>query len=221
MITQKRLQKIPVQVRKLNATNSTKLRVLLKIQKLVNLFSSQNINKSEKSKFNNSTLLTMPRDLTKKILVELLRNSKESDRNLAKKLRISQPTLTRIRRKLERDGVIRQYTFIPDFRKIGLEILAFTFVKMNPKIRSEELMSKIKEYAAKFSNVIYASTGEGMSMTGVIISLHKDYRDYVQKLNLFRSDWGEYIHDLQSFVTVAGEGVVKELSLKYIEENLL
>ena len=154
-------------------------------------------------------------------MIELLKNSKESDRKLAKKLGVSQPTITRVRSKLEREGFIKEYTIIPDLRKLGFEIMALTFTKMDPKIVSEELIGKVREYAAKFSNSIFASTGEGIGMTGVIISLHKDYRDYSQKLSLFRRDWGALMEDIQSFVMVTNEGVVKDLSFSYLGETLI
>lgn len=163
----------------------------------------------------------MRKDLPMKLLIELLRNSKESDRKLAKKLGVSQPTITRTRSKIEREGFIRSYTIIPDWRKLGFEILALTFTKMDPKIVSEELIGKVRAYAAKFSNSIFASSGEGLGMTGVIMSLHKDYRDYARKLALFRSDWGQYMEDIQSFVMVTDEGVIKEFSFKYLDESLL
>ena len=163
----------------------------------------------------------MRKDLHKKLLIELLRNSKESDRKLAKKLGVSQPTITRTRSKIECEGLIRSYTIIPDWRKLGFEILALTFTKMDPKIVSEELIGKVRAYAAKFSNAIFASSGEGLGMTGVIMSLHKDYRDYAKKLALFRSDWGQYMEDIQSFVMVTDEGVIKEFSFKYLDESLL
>lgn len=155
-------------------------------------------------------------DLDKKVLSELLRNAKISDRSLAKKLNVSQPTLTRVRNELEREGYIRQYTILPDFRKLGFELLAFTFVKMNPQIQSK--IEEIKKYAAQWPNAIYSSRGEGMGMTGTILSLHRDYRDYLQKLTIFRKDWGQYLEELQSFVTVFGEGTIKEFSLEYLAE---
>ena len=49
-----------------------------------------------------------------RLVAELMKNSRKSDRELAKILGISQPTVTRIRNKLEREGVIREYTAIPD-----------------------------------------------------------------------------------------------------------
>jgi len=172
-------------------------------------------------KFNFSRFLIMRKELVKKLLIELLRDSKESDRNLAKKLGISQPTITRTRNKLEREGILKSYTIIPDWRKLGFEIFALTFTKMNPKIMSEELVEKVKKYAASFPNAIFASSGEGLGMTGVIMSLHKDYRDYARKLDLFRKDWGPYMEKIQSFIIVFDEGLIKEFSFKYINESLL
>ncbi len=163
----------------------------------------------------------MREELKKRLLAELLKNSRRSDRELARALGSSQPTITRTRQKIEREGLIRSYTVIPDWRKLGFEIMAFTFTKMHPEILSEELVSKVKEYAAKFPNAIFATSGEGLGMTGVIVSLHEDYGDYVQKLSLFRMDWGKYMEDIQSFVIVPGEGEIKEFSFAYLVHALL
>jgi len=163
----------------------------------------------------------MRKDLSKKLIIELLRNSKASDRTLAKKLGVSQPTITRARRDMEREKLIKSYTIIPDWRKLGFEIFTFTFVKMDPKVMSDELVGKVKDYAAKFPNSFFAATGEGLGMTGVIVSLHKDYRDYSRKLALFRQDWGQYMSDIQSFVMVTDEGIIKDFSFKYFTEDLL
>jgi DNA-binding Lrp family transcriptional regulator len=163
----------------------------------------------------------MRKDLTKKLLIELLRNSKQSDRILAKKLGVSQPTITRTRAKLEREGYIKHYTFIPDMRKIGLDILALTFVKMDPVVVNAETIEKVKKYAAGSPNGIFACLGEGMGMTGVIIGVHKDYRDYAKQLAKFRSDWGKYLMDIQSFVMATEEGIIKDFSFKYLDETVL
>jgi DNA-binding Lrp family transcriptional regulator len=163
----------------------------------------------------------MRKDLKTKLIVELLRNSKASDRILAKKLGVSQPTISRARTSLEREKLIRSYTILPDWRKLGFDIMALTFVKMDPKVLSAELIGKVRDYANKFSNAFFASTGEGLGMTGVIMAFHKDYRDYSQKLAQFRRDWGQYLTDIQSFVMVTDEGTIKEFSFKYFTEDLL
>jgi len=89
----------------------------------------------------------MQEELKKRLLAELLKNSRRSDRELARALGSSQPTITRTRQKIEREGLIRSYTIIPDWRKLGFEIMAFTFTKMRPEIRSEELFANAQKLA--------------------------------------------------------------------------
>jgi DNA-binding Lrp family transcriptional regulator len=158
----------------------------------------------------------MRKELPHKLLRELLKNSKRSDRELAKTLKVSQPTITRTRHKLEQNGMIQDYTIIPNFRKMGFEILALTFVKMRPEILTPETMEQARKYAAKFPNAVFASTGEGLGMTGVIISFHKNYTDYHKKVNLLRVDWKEFAEDIQSFVISIGETEFKRFSLTYL-----
>jgi len=153
------------------------------------------------------------------LLRELLKDSKRSDRDLAKILKVSQPTITRARHKLERNGMIQDYTIIPDFRKMGFEILALTFVKMRPDILTPEKMEEAIKFAAKFPNAIFASTGEGLGTTGVIISFHKDYTDYHRKVNLLRVNWKEFVEDIQTFVVSLEEGEeFKRFSLTYLKD---
>ena len=65
------------------------------------------------------------------LLLEYLKDSSRSDRELAKILGVSQPTISRMRAKLLKDGIIDHFSAIPDLTKIGYEILAISFVKFN------------------------------------------------------------------------------------------
>jgi len=161
------------------------------------------------------------KEQTKKLLVGLLKNSKRSDRELARVLDSSQPTITRTRHKLEREGLIKGYTIVADWRKLGFEIMAFTFVKIRPEIRSKEISKKVKQYTEKFPFAIYVAFGEGFGMTGVVVALHTSYREYMHDLSLFRMDWKDYVEDIKSFITALGEGEVRELSFTYLAKALL
>jgi len=58
-----------------------------------------------------------------RLVAELLKNSRRSDRELAKALGVSQPTVSRTMKKLEEQGVIKEYTIVPDFSKLGFQIM--------------------------------------------------------------------------------------------------
>lgn len=69
------------------------------------------------------------KDIENRLIVELMKNRRRrrrSDRELAKVLDVSQPTVSRTRMKLEKEGIF-EYSLIPNFAKLRFEILAFTF----------------------------------------------------------------------------------------------
>ena len=74
------------------------------------------------------------KEIELKLLSELMKNSRRSDRDLAKAIGVSQPTVTRIRSRLEKEGYIKEYTMIPDFSRLGYEILALTLIKLRKRL---------------------------------------------------------------------------------------
>ena len=72
------------------------------------------------------------KDMDFKILAELMKNSKASDRNLAKKLGVSQPTVTRRRAALERRRLL-DYTAIPNLKELGMKSWLSTLSIINQK----------------------------------------------------------------------------------------
>lgn len=74
-----------------------------------------------------------------KLISELMKDSRRSDRQLAKIIGVSQPTVTRLRNKLEKEGYLKEYAAIPDFRKLGFEIIAITFTTFLHEPTPQEL----------------------------------------------------------------------------------
>ncbi len=162
------------------------------------------------------------KDTDQRILFELMKNSKVSDRQLAKKIGVSQPTVTRRRARLERE-VIDGYTTIPKWRKLGYEILAVTLVKSPLRLGStRESMNAIEKsmkWLEKQPNVIFGAGCRGMGMTGVMFSLHRSYADLDEFLTTHREQLGPILEDVQSIVVnLAGKAVYRPLNLKYLAE---
>jgi len=91
-----------------------------------------------------------------KILFELIKGARRRDRELARALRFSQPTVTRTRSKLERMGLVKEYTIIPDLRKMGYELLAFTLMSFSEDKR--ELFDKARRWIKKQPSVMGIGT---------------------------------------------------------------
>jgi len=157
------------------------------------------------------------------LLQELIKNSKRSDRDLAKILGVSQPTLTRMRRRLERDNYILDYTAIPNLTKLGFEIIAFTFLsidRFDPE--TGELDTIVGERAHKWvshnSKIIYAAGGEGLHGNNcMMISVHRDFTDFTDFISDFRSQWAVRVRDMDSFLVSLKAKMPKPFSLRNLK----
>lgn len=164
------------------------------------------------------------KDIDFKILAELMKNSKISDRKLAKKIGVSQPTVTRRRTMLERE-LIDGYTTIPIWEKLGYEILAITLVKAPLKLGSEKMMKNTIEKANKWleeqTNVIFGGECRGMGMTGIMFSVHQNYAALDEFLSSHRQQLGLILEDVQTIiVNLAGKTIYRRLSLKHLADAI-
>lgn len=157
-----------------------------------------------------------------KIISELLKNSKVSDRELGKKLGVSQPTISRRRAFLERE-LFDGYTIVPRWDKLGYEILAVNFVKIKQEIATQREYETSRERGAKWlmsqPNIIMTAASRGMGMDAFNISIHKSYSEYDEWFRNFRSTWGDLADEFQSvLVNLRGKEVIKPLHFKYVSE---
>lgn len=152
------------------------------------------------------------------LLCELIKNSKKSDRDIAKKLGVSQPTVTRSRKVLERDAIL-QYTLIPNLPYLDFDIVAFTFVRSKELV--QPLIEKGKKWTKEKPNVVFASTGQGIDADALIVSLHKNYADFVKFFQNFRTDWGEYLQDFKNFfISLKGSFIMKQFTFNHLAQCL-
>lgn len=150
-----------------------------------------------------------------RLLVELIRNSSRSDRKLAKVLGTSQPTVTRMRNKLIKEGFIREFTVIPDFVKMGFEIVAVTLTKIK---FDPEMSERLEKCVMARPNVIFCAGCEGLGKNRICISFHKDYADYYSFITKYMTEWRDVIESYDSILISIPGTVVKPLSLKYLTE---
>jgi DNA-binding Lrp family transcriptional regulator len=150
-----------------------------------------------------------------KLLFELMKNSKRSDREIAKIIGVSQPTITRMRQRLEKSAIV-EYTVIPEWKELGFEIMAFTFLKAS---KQQGLTEKTRGWAMNNPSVIFTSGGEGIGMDVAMMSFHKSFSDFSSFIMDLRKELAENLHDIQSFLmTTDGERLIKPFSLKYLEK---
>jgi DNA-binding Lrp family transcriptional regulator len=95
-------------------------------------------------------------DLDKRILKELLKNSKRSYRQLADELGIAPGTVLKRIKDMESEGIIKNYSIMIDHNKIGSQIIALVEI-----ISSGGKLEEMGKKLSKLPNIygVYETTG--------------------------------------------------------------
>ncbi len=154
------------------------------------------------------------------LISELTKNAKKSDRDIAKKLKISQPTVTRLRKKLEDKGYITDYTTLLDLSKLGFEIVSFIFFKTK-KGGGKKIENAAHSMIRENPNIVYAGFGSGLhGQNTMLVCIHKDFTDYTKCLEEFKKRWKDNIDHLDSFLVSIKSFSPKPLSFRGVGEIL-
>lgn len=159
------------------------------------------------------------KEVETKLLNELMGNCRRSDRELVKSVGVSQPTVARMIKKIQKDYGLAFATSV-DLSKAGFEVLALTFGKKEERpMETQKIQEFLKEYR---DSIIFASTGIGSRVNAdrMVISVHKTYSDYVRFINYLKTAWTGLVLVGDSFlVSPNSDKVIRPLSLQSLFET--
>ena len=119
-----------------------------------------------------------------KVLELLKENSKSRTSYMSKRLKIPITTVHNRIKKLEKGGVIKNYTIIPDYKKIGKEILAYILINViyvlpgEEKVSQEKIAGEIKNLGAEEVSII---TGETDIIAKIRVKNIEELNDFITK----------------------------------------
>jgi DNA-binding Lrp family transcriptional regulator len=127
----------------------------------------------------------------KEVLSLLLVNSRVTDVDIAKKLGVSPQAIGKIRKNLEEDGVIKNYSIKLDYEKLGVYCFAFIYMDILPKFLQQYTVEEIKNVLAKSNHVLLCS--KVFSSDYQVIALdgfrsQKELENYIDYLRINLSD---------------------------------
>jgi DNA-binding Lrp family transcriptional regulator len=168
------------------------------------------------------------RDIEIRIIAELMKNSRRSDREIAHTVGCSQPTVSRLIKRLEKEGVIKEYTMIPDFKRLGYQIMAVvSFGLKSPMTKTQ--FQKVEEHISEIDEAGFHPGFIGVNGMGrdrknrLFVSFYRSYSDYSQEMNLIKN--APYLEgeSLESFLVDLNEETVGigVLSLSTIAKSQL
>jgi DNA-binding Lrp family transcriptional regulator len=172
------------------------------------------------------------KDVEVRVLAELMKNSRRSDREIAKIVGVSQPTVSRIIGKLESSGVIREYTVIPNFRMLGYAIMGGTSlgIAAKPGIHdpyTEEGLKKIREDALEMERnnpnaFLLAVNGLSKDKNRLFIVFYENYSDYVSAMKTVKQLPFVNVDTMDSFLAdLNDESNYRVLSMSAVANHLL
>lgn len=114
-----------------------------------------------------------------KIINAVLRNSRKSYRQIAKELNLSIATVINRLTRLEKEGIIKNYSAKVDYEKLGYDITAIIEIAV-----SKGKLPEVEEKLAKYSFVlgVYDITGESDAIIIARFKNRKDLNTFVKSL---------------------------------------
>ncbi len=150
-----------------------------------------------------------------------MKNSRKSDRELAKLIGVSQPTVTRIRLKLQKEGYIKEYTTIPDFQKLGFQMVSFTLVKFENYVSEDAVKEARKELRKMLSSenlsTILTMRGMGAGADYIIVAFHESYDAYLRLIDLIRQPFIP-VKEARTFIASLAESHFRPLTFSTLAE---
>ncbi len=144
----------------------------------------------------------------RQVLSELLKNCKTSDQEIARRLKTSRPTVLKIRKRLEEKELLKGYMPKINFEKLGLSIHAVILYRWKDYSKAKEL-ERIMNLIKSLPEVILFVKGEGLgSKTDLIISVHKDLKDYETFIRRLKYECKDNIESVEVFLS-SMEGISK------------
>lgn len=166
------------------------------------------------------------KDIELKLIAEIMKNSRRTDKELAKAIGASTQSASKIRKKLEKEGYFSEYTAIPNFSKLGYHLFALTFTSfkkdLDGKDKDETRKHAVERALTAPLNAVLIERGIGMNHDAVIATFHKDYSSYTNLTQALKSNPYLDSSKHESFLVNLDDGVrYRPLTLLTLAQHML
>jgi len=119
----------------------------------------------------------MSDDVSARVLTEALRDSRQSIREIARRIGVSSGTVASRLKDMEESGIIRRYSAVLDYEKLGYELTAITEITI-----SEGKMLDVGVEIAKLNQAtaVYNVTGDADIMVVGKFRTRKELSDFTK-----------------------------------------
>ncbi|MEA1924500.1 MAG: Lrp/AsnC family transcriptional regulator [Candidatus Altiarchaeota archaeon] len=157
----------------------------------------------------------------KYVLKQLIKNGRSQDSDIAKKLRITPQAVGKIRKKLESNGVIKGYSTIVDYEKLGINVIAILLFKFTPEARRTLLTEEDINERIKGANIInFYRVPEG-DVTHIVTYGFRSLEELDKYFHILQTERG-HISEIKKLFILSAKSLRKtsdqELLIRVLEE---
>ena len=123
---------------------------------------------------------TMIDETSSRVLLEYIRDSRQSFREVARTLGVSSGTVASRIKEMEERGIIKRYSVLMDLERLGYELTILSEI-----IVSDGMMMEVGERIAEISDslAVYNITGDSDIMVVAKFKTRQDLSDYTKKIH--------------------------------------
>jgi len=157
----------------------------------------------------------------KRVLKFLIRNGRSQDSDIAKELKITPQAVGKIRKKLESSGVIKGYSTIIDYGKLGIDVIAIALFKFTPEARKTILTEEDIDERIKGPHIInFYRIPEG-DVTHIVVYGFRNLEELDHYFHVLQTERG-HISEIKKLYILSTKSLRKnsdqELLIKIIDE---
>jgi DNA-binding Lrp family transcriptional regulator len=126
-------------------------------------------------------------------------------------------------KKLKEQGIIKEFTVVPDFSKLGYGLMVFNFIKLKEKLKSTEL-DEFREpnFAKKHPHAeIINAKGIGLAKDAVFVTFFKDYSSYTEFKHLTKNVCSQVAEAETFLVNLKDKSLTGVLSMSSLAQDVL
>ena len=140
-------------------------------------------------------------EIEKKFINSLFQSASSTDSEIAKKIGVSKASVSRIKKKLQKEGVLVAFTPVVDFEKLDITLFA-TIIFEWKNFSNEKLTKEMEEWLVKNSHTILVSEGESVEgLNYMVYAGFRNIEDYHEYSRDFRKKYEESIGAVKVFFT--------------------
>ena len=135
----------------------------------------------------------------KKFIKSLFGDASKTDSNIAKEIKVSKASVSRIRKKLKKEKVLVDFIPVVDFEKLNVNLFAMiTFEWSN--FSDEKLTKEMEDWLAKNPHTILLSEGESVEgLNYLVYTGFHDLEDYHEYSKNFRKKYEQHVKSVNVF----------------------